>query len=312
MNSSVESTGQGKPGLFRSLMAYSLRKLDKRPLALNNFVMQEKHNPSKGFKEGNSPKVSIVIPTRDKSLLLSKCVDSIRQLTQYPNFEIIIVNNLSSEATTYSLLEKYRENGITVIDFAQSFNYSKICNYAAENSSGEFICFLNNDTEVRSPNWLSSMVDHASQKDVGVVGALLTYPDGSIQHMGIALGYTGVAGHPGRRKKLAECLPGGCYEVSGVTFACAMVSRTKFLELDGLDEIFPVGFNDVDYCVRSANAGLKTIVCIDAILTHGESQTRKRTFTFSGAIQAAKDVLRFLSANRTNFDERFFSVKASE
>ena len=312
MKPSQEFENGTKSGQILRLLAYLQRKINKKPFVLSNYVGMQKHDQTKVFKSGNAPKVSIIIPTRDKPELLSKCVDSVRNMTKYPNYEIIIVNNMSSESTTLSLLANYGELGITVLDFAEPFNYSKICNFAAANVSGQFLCFLNNDTEVLYENWLSSMVDHAIQDTTGVVGAVLIYPDGSIQHMGIALGYTGVAGHPGRGTTQVEILPSSCYEVSGVTFACAVVSKTKFQEIGGLDESFPVGYNDVDFCVRSAKAGYKNIMCLDARLTHSESQTRKKTLTFTGAIQAFKDVLAFLRKNRTNFEERFFSVKAHE
>jgi O-antigen biosynthesis protein len=301
-----------KPGQFLRLRDYLFRKADNRPFVLSHPITMQKHETHEELNSKNLPKVSIIIPTRDKPELLSKCVHSVRKMTKYPNYEIIVVNNLSSEPTTLSLLAQYREQGLTVLDFAQTFNYSKICNFAAVISSGQFLCFLNNDTEVLSENWLSSMVNHANQNDTGVVGAVLTFPDGSIQHMGIALGYTGVAGHPGRGTVPAESLPSSCYEVSGVTFACAVVSKTKFQEIGGLDESFPVGFNDVDFCVRGTKAGYKNMVCLEARLTHSESQTRKRTLTLTGAIQAAKDVFAFLQLNRTNFEERFFSARASE
>jgi GT2 family glycosyltransferase len=312
MKPSQEFENGNKSGQTLRLLAYLQRKLNKKPFVLSNYMGLKKHDLTKVFKSGNAPKVSIIIPTRDKPDLLSKCVDSVRNMTKYPNYEIIIVNNMSSESTTLSLLANYGEHGITVLDFAEPFNYSKICNFAAANASGQFICFLNNDTEVLYENWLSSMVDHAIQDTTGVVGAVLTYPDGSIQHMGIALGYTGVAGHPGRGNTPAEILPSSCYEVSGVTFACAVVSKTKFQEIGGLDESFPFGYNDVDFCVRSAKAGYKNIICLEARSTHSESQTRKKTLTFTGAIQAFKDVMAFLRKNRTNFEERFFSAKAYE
>ena len=300
-----------KSGQILRVLAYLRRKFDNRPYFLSNPQLQQKHHLDSAEKKVDLPKVSIIIPTRDRSELLSKCVDSIRAKTSYPNYEIIIVNNQSLEQSTVTLLESYRSSDITVLDFDQPFNYSRICNFAAANSSGQFLCFLNNDTEVLAENWLSSMVDHAAHKDVGVVGGLLTYPDGTIQHMGIALGYTGVAGHPGRGNNPTDVVPDSCYEVNGITFACAMVSKTKFEEIGGLDENLPVGFNDVDFCVRSTNRGYKNVVCLEARLTHSESQTRKRTFTLIGAIQAAKDVYAFLSFNRTSFEERFFSVKAS-
>jgi GT2 family glycosyltransferase len=219
---------------------------------------------------------------------------------------------MSSDVSTLSLLESYKKNGIRVIDFSQPFNYSKICNLSAVKSDGDILCFLNNDTEILSENWLSSMVDHAIEGDTGVVGAVLTYPDGSIQHMGVALGYTGVAGHPYRGLSPDKCLPHGCYEVSCVTFACAVISKRKLQEIGGLDENYPFGFNDVDFCVRSTSAGYKNVMCLEARLTHSESQTRKRTLTFAGVTQAAKDVMRFLKKNQFELRDPFFSPQAFE
>ena len=302
---------QVKLGLILDIFSYIRRKLDKRKFVLSNLQKFDNHVPLNTSIHRKQPKVSIIIPTRDKSQILSKCVDSIREKTKYSNYEILVVNNMSSDESTLLLLESYRNDGIKIIDFPQPFNYSKICNLAAANSDGEILCFLNNDTAVLSENWISSMVDHASEKDSGVVGALLTYPDGSIQHMGIALGYTGVAGHPNRGFMPDNCIPNGCYEVSGVTFACAMISKGKFQKIGGLDESYPVGFNDVDFCVRSTNAGYKNVMCLEARLTHSESQTRKRTLTFAGATQAAKDVLRFLGRNPTNLRDAYFSAQAS-
>ena len=299
-------------GLIPGLFAYILRKLNNRPFLLSNFQEMQSHTPLSASKHENQPKVSIIIPTKDKSDLLSMCVDSVRKKTKYSNYEILIVNNMSSDVSTLSLLESYPKNGIRVLDFSQPFNYSKICNLAAAESDGEMLCFLNNDTEILSESWLSSMVDHASEAETGVVGAVLTYPDGSIQHMGVALGYTGVAGHPYRGLSPDKCLPNSCYEVSCVTFACAVISKRKFQEIGGLDENYPFGFNDVDFCVRSTNAGYKNGVCLEARLTHSESQTRKRTFTFAGAIQAAKDVLRFLRNNQPELKDSFFSTPPPE
>jgi len=311
MNSSQGFSNGNKSGQIRRVLAFFLRKLDRRPLVLiNPQGMKNCHLPKESIAT-NPPKVSIIIPTRDKSDLLIKCIESFSSMTKYPNYEMVFVNNLSSDQATLSLLKKFREIGITVLDFSQPFNYSRICNFAAKQSRGEFLCFLNNDTEVLSENWLSSMVEHATQAETGVVGAVLTYPDGSIQHMGIALGHTGIAGHPGRGNSPTEALPDSCYEVSGVTFACALVSKTKFQDIGGLDEDYPFGFNDVDFCLRSAGAGHKNIVCLDARLTHSESQTRKRTPTITGALQAAKDVLFFLSRHQTRPEERFFLARVS-
>ncbi len=257
--------------------------------------------------QNSFPLVSIVIPTRDKPDLLRTCIDSIRAKTDYPNYEILVVNNDSKEFETKSLLEKYRMEGIKVHDSPGRFNYSRLCNSAATKAQGKYVCFLNNDTEVLSRNWLSSMMEHATSPEVGLVGALLTLPNGSIQHAGIALGYTGVAGHPGRGLPLEKLELTSCYEASGVTFACVVISQEKYWNLGGLDESFPVGFNDVDISIRSSQQGLKNIVCVQARLLHHESLSRGRSLSAGGFFQATKDVITFLAKHNSSINERFFS-----
>jgi GT2 family glycosyltransferase len=180
---------------------------------------------------------------------------------------------------------------VRIIEYPQKFNYSAICNLAALNSTAEYLCFLNNDTEVIEPDWLGNLVDHASQSNIGVVGSLLLYPDSTIQHAGIALGSTGVAGHPysGDTQKMANLQ--GCFSVSGATFACVVIAANKFNEIGGLDELLPVGLNDVDFCVRAAKAGLLNLVCTRNVLFHAESKSRKSMKSMVGAFRAVRDVL---------------------
>jgi O-antigen biosynthesis protein len=286
---------------------YLLRKADRRPVYLKHIVPVESAHDSEYERSINPPKVSLIIPSRNQAGLLEKCVDSVFQETDYPNFEIIIVNNSSNEPDAITLLDKYRSQGVTVLNYPEEFNYSKICNFAARKASGDFLCFLNNDTQVISSNWLISMVKHASQVESGVVGALLTYPDDTIQHAGIALGYTGVAGHPYRGQRLKSLLPKQCFQVSAVTFACALISTKKYWQIGGLDESFPSGFNDVEFGLRSMQKGLVNSVCVEARLLHHESRTRPRSFSKAGFIQATKDVLRVIGSRNYLPSDRFFS-----
>lgn len=289
------------------VLKYLARKLDQRPIRLTNLVSFDADHASDLQLGEKEPKVSIIIPTRDKPELLRQCVDSILKVTKYSNFEIIIINNSSSEPETLQLLTEYENAGLSVIEFSGAFNYAKICNYAVSKSSGQYLCFLNNDTIVLSSNWLRTMVQHGRNKKVGLVGAALTYPDNSVQHIGIALGYTGVAGHPSRKAKLEECLPSSCFQVSAVTFACALISRQNFNEIGGLDTNFPAGFNDLDFSIRIMEYGFSNVLCIHARLTHLESQSRPRSLTFRGAPQTTKDVLSFLAKHRVGSRERFFT-----
>jgi GT2 family glycosyltransferase len=292
--------------ILNDLLAYVSRKLDTRAITLQNYVNLNTHHTTQKTSTLARPKVSIVIPTRDKSDLLKRCVESIMQFTTETDFELIIVDNKSTENNTVVYLDGLRKHGITVLTYPKSFNYSKICNMAAEKATGEYLCFLNNDTEVLEPTWLSSMVDHASQPSVGLVGAVLTFPDGRLQHMGVALGYTGVAGHPGRGEDPNNIVPEHCFQVSAITLACAVVSSAKFKSLGGLNEEFPVAFNDVDISIRATESNLVNVVCTHARLLHGESQTRSRTLSFGGLIQGVRDVLMLIKTHNHSLTENFF------
>jgi GT2 family glycosyltransferase len=285
---------------------YYLRKVDKRPMYLGRNVNLSNHHFSVNSKPSAEPKVSIVIPTKDKADLLKRCIDSIVKLTRYSNTELIVVDNNSKEVKTALYLEELRAQGVTIIAYPGKFNYSDICNVSAEKATGEYLCFLNNDTEALEPNWLSSMVDHASQKSTGLVGAVLTFPNGKLQHMGIALGYTGAAGHPGRGEREDIFVPSNCYQVSAVTFACAVISADKFKSLRGLSPEFPVAFNDVDISIRAASANLVNVMCTHAHLLHGESQTRHRTLSFRGVLRGVNDVLLLLKKHDKSLSENFF------
>ncbi len=292
--------------LVLEVFRYLKRRADKRPVRLSNFVSMETHHGQRYVE----PKVSIIIPTRDKYELLHACIESIQAKTTYGNYEIVVINNDSIEASTIDYLQLLRSTGITVLDYPYEFNYSKISNFGASNTESEYLCFLNNDTEVVEPNWLGLLIDHAVQPNVGVVGSKLLYPDGSIQHMGVALGYTGAAGHP-----LSGEMPGGttsmkhadsCFEVSAVTFACAVTSRKNFKLANGLDSDFKVGLNDIDFALRLKSMGKRNVICGQNCVIHHESKSRKSTSSFSGGARATLEVLRFLKTYGRQLDSDYF------
>jgi GT2 family glycosyltransferase len=288
-------------------MGYFTRKLDRREVEIQNIVdMSSDHNRDRAMPRKKS-KVTIIIPTRDNSQLLRNCVISVEKNSLEWNIELIVVDNNSTEVETLELLTQFQDKGISVQSYPGNFNFSAICNFAAAQATGDYLCFLNNDTSVIGAGWLNSLVDHARQDDVGLVGAVLLYPGGSIQHSGIALGFTGIAGHPYRGQAFPNDSLSYCFQVSAVTFACAVISRDKFLALGGLDETFPVGFNDVDIGVRAQNAGYKNILCTKTILTHAESQTRPKSMSFSGFRQATMDVLKYLRKHPNQSSDAFFS-----
>jgi len=291
------------------ILRYFKSKVNRQQLKLTQEVtFSEQH-----LALDAAPIVSILIPTRDRIDLLRDCIDSIVERTTYRNYEIIVVDNDSREEKTVRYLSEIRARGITVIRYPFKFNYSKICNLAASKSRGEYLCFLNNDTEVTSPDWLQSMLEHASRDEVGVVGSKLLYPDGRIQHVGVVLGYDGVAGHAhsGLAENTSLELLGyrSCFQVSAVTFACAMVKRVNFESMGGLDESFRVGLNDIDYCLRSAQNGLINVICSKSILVHKESQSRHSAKSWRGAGLAIVEVIRFIRRHGVELgSEKFFAV----
>jgi GT2 family glycosyltransferase len=283
-------------------------KFSRRQVSLRQFAHFSKHHASTHEPEFSIPKISVIIPTRDKPEMLEKCIQSVKNTTQKLEVEIIVIDNGSKEYSTKKLFSNLQSQGIRLLHRPGKFNYSELCNFAVGESTGEIICFLNNDTIATSENWLRSMAIHAQYKDVGLVGAVLLYEDQSIQHMGIALGYNGLAGHPFQGSNPEECVPKDCFEVSAVTFACAVIERKKFELIGLLDTKFPVGFNDVDFAIRSSSMGLSNLVCTRAVLMHLESQTRPRTKTLVGFVQALKDFLRLLIRHPQGFVDKFFSA----
>jgi GT2 family glycosyltransferase len=296
--------------LVSSLLGFLVRKLDTRSWHLTNLVSFDNDHETRS-NTALEPKVSIIIPTRDKAKLLRACIESIRENSNYSNYELLIVDNSSIEPETKDLLAQYESEGVSILTYRGVFNYSAICNFAATKATGEYLCFLNNDTEVISTNWLQSMVEHASISSSGLVGAVLSYPNGSIQHTGIALGYTGIAGHPYRVKSKQEFVPESCFQVSAVTFACAMIATRKFWEIGALDESFPSGFNDVDISIRSSNHDYKNLVCVKAELIHREAQTRPKSLSLKGFLRAVNDVLAILRKHRRILREPFFEPHTS-
>jgi len=226
-----------------------------------------------------APLVSIVICTRDHEWLLRTAIESIREKTTYPHYEIVVLDNGSREAAALEYLASLAGRpGITVIRDDSPFNYSRLNNIAVRHSRGQVLCLLNDDIEVLAPGWLEEMVSFAVQPDVGGVGARLWYPDGRLQHGGVIIGAGGVAGHAHPRLAKGER---GYFsravlqqELSAVTGACLAVRREVFDEVGGLDEQIAVAFNDVDLCLRIRAAGYRIIWTPFAELIHHESASR--------------------------------------
>ena len=225
------------------------------------------------------PMISIIIPNKDHTEDLEKCVKSILHKSTYRNFEIIIVENSSSEERTFKLYDELKKlNNIKLIEWNNPFNYSAVNNYAVKYSTGEVLLFCNNDTEVINPDWIERMLEHAQRKEVGAVGAKLYYPDNTIQHAGIILGVGNITGHS------HKCFPqesNGYFgrlksvqNLSAVTGACLMIRKNVFEEIEGFDEGFILAFNDIDLCMKLREKGYLIVFTAYSELYHHESKTR--------------------------------------
>ena len=223
--------------------------------------------------------VSIIIPNKDNKDTLKKCIDSVLTKTTYDNYEIIIVENNSTQQETFDYYKKLEKNSrIRVIKWEKEFNFSAINNYAAKSANGEYLLFLNNDIEVRSADWIDGMLGNAQRKDVGIVGCRLLYPDNTIQHAGVIIGIGGIAGHaftnlPAARSGYMH-RASTQVDYSAVTAACMMISKKLFEEVGGFEEKLTVAFNDIDLCLRVREKGYLVVYDAYVEIIHYESKTR--------------------------------------
>jgi GT2 family glycosyltransferase len=224
-----------------------------------------------------SPRVTLILPTKDRADLLRTAIDSILEKTEYANFDVLIIDNDSSEPDARAYLaDLARRTSVRVVRDERPYNFAALNNAAVRLTDSPLLCFINNDVEVISPGWLAEMVSHALRPEVGAVGAKLYYPDGTIQHAGIVLGIGGLAGHP--HLGIARGEPGYfgraavTQQFSAVTAACMVMRRAVFDEVGGFDERdFAVAFNDVDLCLRLREAGYAIVWTPYAELFHHES-----------------------------------------
>ena len=226
-------------------------------------------------------RISILIPNRDHADDLRRCIDSIRERSTYENYEIIVIENNSSDRAVFAYYETLKkQKNITVVTYDGEFNYAKINNFGARHASGKYLLLLNNDTQVISMNWLEALLMYAQRPDVGAVGAKLYYGDRTIQHAGVVIGLGAhrTAGHTHYKINYDNLGYMGklCYaqNVSAVTGACLMVRKSIYDALGGLDEQFAVALNDVDFCLRIREKGYLNVFTPFAELYHFESASR--------------------------------------
>jgi len=227
------------------------------------------------------PLVTLLIPTRDGYDILSKCVQSILDKTIYKNYEIIILDNQTSDSKTLEYFKFLIANHptIKIVKYDKPFNYSAINNFGAEHAKGKLIGLVNNDVEVISDHWLSEMVQHALRPEIGAVGAKLYYDNDTIQHAGVVLGIGGVAGHTHKHQKRDSHGYFSRLKIiqnySAVTAACLLVRKELFDEVDGLEEEhLKVAFNDIDFCLKLQEKGYRNLWTPYVELYHHESISR--------------------------------------
>jgi glycosyltransferase involved in cell wall biosynthesis len=263
-----------------------------------------------------TPLVSIIIPNKDNLKLLRQCVDSILEQTSYPYFEVIIVENGSTEAG----IEEYYDqvtalnSEVKVVRWKKPFNYSSVCNFGAEKAKGEYLLFLNNDTEVVTPDWVQALLEHAQRSEVGMVGCKLVFPSRHIQHAGVVLSDRGpfhaFYGQNPNTDIFTYIYINNIRNCSAVTAACTMVARKKFDKVKGFDPTLRVTYNDVDLCLKMLEQGLYNVYTPFAELVHYESMSVGKVNTSErdmSELEAATEVMQKRWSKYLN-DDRFYNA----
>ena len=232
------------------------------------------------FIRDHDPLISIIIPNKDHTDDLKRCMDSIDRKSTYQNYEYIIVENNSTEEKTFRFYKELEENNpkARVVYWDREFNYSAINNYGASFAKGEYLLLLNNDTEIINEDCLEELLGYCMRGDVGAVGARMYYEDDTIQHAGVVIGFGGIAGHCFVLQPRGTT--GYCHRIicaqdySAVTAACMMVKKSAFDQVGGLTEELAVAFNDIDFCMKLRAAGYLIVYNPYAELYHYESKSR--------------------------------------
>ena len=251
------------------------------------------------LKLKSQPLVTILIPNKDQVETLANCLSSIYEKTDYPYFEILVVENNSEKEETFAYYEKMKQEheNFHVVTYQGGFNYSAINNFGVRHAKGEYLLFLNNDTEVISPFWIREMLGFCQREDTAAVGAKLFYPDGLVQHCGVVVGIANYAGHVQNFKTRRDNGYFGrlraVQDISAVTAACMLVKRSVFEEIGGFDESFEVAFNDVDLCLRIRETGKLIVQDPNVELYHYESKSRGYENTPEKLARFKGEVIRF-------------------
>ena len=229
----------------------------------------------------SAERVSIIIPTRNNATLVKQCIDSILQLTTYINYEIVLVDNQSTEESLEKLIDHYRnklQGSFIHVKADFSFNFSQLINLGAAHPTGKYYLLLNNDTSVITSDWIERMLAKFTIPNTGAVGAKLLYPDNSIQHAGIVLQEDVISRHIHLGVKADNGLVSYDRNYLALTAACLLVSKEAFNHVNGFDQSFAVNYNDIDFCIRLYKAGYNNVYAADVCLNHYESASRQHPF----------------------------------
>lgn len=240
--------------------------------------------------------VSIIIPSKDKPDFVSKCLATIFTITDYANFQVVLVDTGSTQPETHALYAQYAdERRFKLVDYTEPFNFSRACNFGATHADGDLLLFLNNDTEILQRDWLHGMAQWFERDGVGIVGPKLLYPDGHLQHIGVIIGLHGLAGHHfALADEHSQTLFGSddwYRNYLAVTGACLMISRTAFEEVGGFEESYKLNYSDVELCLAAHQAGYRIVYTPHVRLLHHESATHQKqipiedTYLFNERLQ---------------------------
>lgn len=276
---SVALNSEAKPYAYEAA-----KRVIKASLKRQNIDAEVMDSKVKGlyrvkYKVKGNPKVSIIIPNKDHIKDLKKCLESIQKST-YDNYEILIIENNSEDNSTFKYYhELISNNKIKVLVYeTKEFNYSKINNFAVQNASGEYILLLNNDIEILTEDYIEEMLGTCQRNDVGAVGAKLIYKDNKIQHAGVVLGLTGIAGHVNALMGNDDIGYMGRIMIqqnfNAVTGAMLMVSKENYLKVGMLSEEFAVAYNDIDFCLKLRDINKVNVYNPYVEAIHYESKTR--------------------------------------
>ena len=274
--------GRLEPSRIKHIRRILYRRPLPRPVGLKSAGSGDPPPPQaeRAVMNKTPPTVTIVIPTRDRAALLQNCLRTLADFTDYPNYDVVIVDNGSTQKAALRLIDRYRNKpSFQVISRPGPFNFSSLCNDGARCSQAEILVFLNNDVELFDRGWLRSLVDWAAQPDVGAVGAKLLFPNGTIEHAGVVLGHGGIAGHLYEGMPASE--PGYLAQltsprrIAAVTGACLAVQRVKFEAVGGFDsENLPIDLNDIDLCLKLGERGWSNVWTPHCVLYHRQSASR--------------------------------------